>query len=100
LSDVFTQYWGTIYSLKPGGKVACGVWGMLIGEVLWAAAFPEWDQEELATEKFAGMVVNLTNRVNQVGTHGERSVRFEVVNTGQISQNFDVYFAWTSGPIL
>jgi hypothetical protein len=98
MSNVFTQYWGSIYSLKPGGKVGCGVGPMATGEILWAVALPSYNPKELTTKNFSGMVANLTNKVNQVNDNGERTVRFEVVNTGQIYTTFDVYFAWTSAP--
>jgi hypothetical protein len=90
MSNVLTQYWGTIYELKPGGKVGCGVGPMADGEILWAAAIPI----PFGINKKC-MVVNLTNKMDN---HGEHVVTFEVVNTGQFDTTFKVYFAWTDVP--
>jgi hypothetical protein len=93
MSNVLTQYAGTVYDLLPGKRVGWTVW-MANEEILWAAALPSYGEDHPDTT-YTGMVVNLTNKVK---VSGERTARFETVNTGQIATTFDVYIAWTDGP--
>jgi hypothetical protein len=93
MSNVITQYLGTVYNLKPGARVGFFVGPMNTGEIVWATAY--WSVFSSIAPESACMVVNLATLSN---TEQTSNTSFEVVNTGQVEGHFSVFFAWTSLP--